>query len=64
MGDTRKIIGPKGRKKQYVPKRGVATKHGANIDDAPLASRQLTLREMRDAGIWVPLTEKQETKDG
>jgi transposase-like protein len=47
------------RRQKYVPKRGVSTKLGST-DNTPLASRQLTLREMRDAGIWVPLKEEKE----
>jgi hypothetical protein len=32
---------------------------GHNYEDLrPIASRRLTLREMRDAGIWVPLKEE------
>lgn len=32
---------------------------GHNTEDLrPIADRQLTLREMRDAGIWVPLKEE------
>lgn len=48
-------------RQKYVPKRGVSTKLGTT-DDTPLASRQLTLREMRDAGIWVPL--KKDNEEG
>jgi len=40
-----------------------STSRRTGIDDAaPIAHRRLTLREMRDAGIWVPLKDDEEKR--
>ena len=56
---SRGLLSKPDKRQKYVPKRTVATKLGAT-DATPLASRRLTLREMRDAGIWVPIKEEEE----
>jgi hypothetical protein len=48
------------KKQKYVQKTGIKTKLG-ETDETPLASRRLTIREERDAGIWVPLKEEKGT---
>jgi hypothetical protein len=59
MLDRRTMKGPKGKKRSYTGTQGL------NKEDLrPLASRQLTLREMRDAGIWKPLREEKEKSRG
>lgn len=44
--------------KPSVSRYGNRVGGGVTEDSRPLASRRLTLREMRDCGAWVPLKEE------
>lgn len=45
------------RRRKFVAGKGMIKE-----DLRPIASRRLTLREMRDAGIWIPVVDEKEKR--